>query len=123
LNEAFPGLQSLDDRASTLLYFDAVRRDEAAVALIKCLAVEQVEDDDPNTICKTKCILYFITDWIDIITLMIKRANACVLLSFFPFVFICMILVWVFCMIELAKIVHELEDCWALCLEGGSDPE
>ena len=55
LSLAFPELQALDIRARSVAIFDAIRRDEPTMGLLKRVAVETAADDADNA-CTAKCL-------------------------------------------------------------------
>ena len=111
LNQAFPDLQSLDSRTKRVLIFDAVRRDEAAMTVVKRVAVESA-DDDAESACKGKCLTEFALELFAAQIDALNRMFGCVVLVFPPLIFLC-------CSIMIAVMIYEMDkanDAYTICV-------
>jgi len=118
LNQAFPDLQSMDNRARTVLIFDAVRRDEAAMVVVKRVAVESA-DDDTESVCKAKCLSEFILELVNQQITALNRMMSCVVLVFPPLVLLCASIMIAIMIFEMNKANDEYTLCIADCEEAG----
>jgi len=117
LNQAFPDLQSLDNRTKIMLIFDALRRDEAAMAVVKRVAVESA-DDDPSSACKAGCLVDFILALIDAQIDALNRMMACYALVFPPLVMLCAAIMIAIMIYEMNKANDIYTKCILDCQEG-----
>lgn len=121
LNQEFPDLQSLDSLTKNVLIFDAVRRDEAAVAVIKRVAVESAVDDT-ESVCKAACTLAFILALFEAQIRALNRMITCSYLVFPPLVFVCMALMMALMIAEMDRANDEYTECVEEnCQEGDPD--
>ena len=120
LNEAFPELQSLEARTKILLVTDALRRDEASMAVIKRVAVEAADDDAYN-VCKSKCLIEFLLAILDAQITAINRMMSCFVLVFPPLVMLCASIMIAIMIYEMDKANDEYTECVEAC-QGADDP-
>ena len=118
LNQAVPDLQSMDSRTKRVLIFDAVRRDEAAMAVVKRVALE-IADNDAESACKAKCLSEFILELFHAQIDALFRMFGCVVLVFPPLIFACCCIMIAVMIYEMNKANNEYTICVADCEEAG----
>jgi hypothetical protein len=120
LNQAFPDLQSLDNRARSVLVFDAIRRDEAAMAVVKRVAGERAADD-PNTTCTAQCFVTFMLTLIDALIDTTNLLQVCTLLVFPPIVLLCGTIAMAIMIARMEKANSVYTECIEDCQQPGED--
>jgi hypothetical protein len=120
LNQAFPELQSLGHRARGTLILDAIRRDDAAMAVVKRVSNERA-GDDPDTVCTTKCFVYFIFELTAELICAIQRLALCTLLVFPPLVVLCGAIAIALMIDAMADANREYTECIEDCQQSGQD--
>jgi hypothetical protein len=120
LNQAFPDLQSLGHRARGTLILDAIRRDDAAMAVVKRVSNERA-GDDPDTVCTTKCFVYFIFELTAELISAIQRLALCTLLVFPPLVLLCGAIAIALMIDAMADANREYTECIEECQQSGQD--
>ena len=118
LSHAFPELQALDIRTRSVMIFDAIRRDEPTMDLLKRVSVETAADSADNA-CTAKCLTNLILALFDAQIAALNRMISCAVLVFPPVVFLCASIMLVIMIYEMNQANDEYTRCVDDCEEQG----